>query len=104
MSSLTDTTAEAVITALRAHADELRLAGIRRLSLFGSLARDEAAANSDVDLAAELDPQARIGLIRLADIELRLGEILGRKVDLLTEPAQRPSLQANINRDRRRVF
>jgi uncharacterized protein len=101
---MTDATAEAVIRVLQANSDELRQAGIRRLSLFGSLARDEATESSDVDLAAELDPQAGIGLIRLAGIELRLGEILGRKVDLLTEPAQRPSLQANIDRDRRRVF
>ena len=37
-------------------------AGVRHLSLFGSVARGDAEAGSDVDLAAELDPGAHIGL------------------------------------------
>jgi predicted nucleotidyltransferase len=97
-------TSEDVVTILRAHVTELRAAGIRHLSLFGSTARDEAGADSDIDLLADLDPDAHIGLIRLAGIELRLGEILGRKVDLLTEPIHKDRLRANIERDRRRVF
>jgi uncharacterized protein len=58
--------AEHVIATLRAHETELRQAGIRRLSLFGSVARDDANVDSDVDLAAELDPEARIGLFALS--------------------------------------
>jgi uncharacterized protein len=57
--------ADQVIVTLRAHEAELRKAGIRRLSLFGSVARGDAEADSDVDLAAELDPDARIGLFAL---------------------------------------
>jgi uncharacterized protein len=97
-------TAEAVISTLQTHATELRTAGIRRLSLFGSVARGEATPDSDIDLLAELDPDAHIGLFRLAGIELRLGEILGRKVDLSTEPVRKDHLRANIERDRRLVF
>jgi hypothetical protein len=96
--------AETIVARLRAQADELRRAGIRHLSLFGSAARGEAGPESDIDLAAELDPEAHIGLIRLAGIENRLGQILGRKVDLLPEPVIKPRLRANIDRDRRRVF
>lgn len=96
--------AETIIATLRAHADELRRAGIRHLSLFGSVARGEAGPESDVDLAAELDPDAHIGLIRLAGIENRLGQILGRTVDLLPEPVVKPKLRANIDRDRHGVF
>jgi predicted nucleotidyltransferase len=43
----------------------LREAGFRRLSLFGSVARGDAEADSDVDLAAEFDPAAEMDLIRL---------------------------------------
>jgi uncharacterized protein len=96
--------AEHVIATLRAHETELRRAGIRRLSLFGSVARDDADVDSDVDLAAELDPEARIGLFALGALERRLAELLGRKVDLLTEPVETDRLRANINRDRRRAF
>lgn len=97
-------TAEQVLATLRAHEAELRAAGIRRLSLFGSVARGDDEADSDVDLAAELDPAARIGLFALAGLERRLGALLGRKVDLLPEPVEKPRLRANIERDRRRAF
>ena len=47
---------------------------------------------------------ARMDLFRLAALERRIAEILGRRVDLLPEPVQQPRLQANIDRDRRRAF
>jgi predicted nucleotidyltransferase len=96
--------AEQVIAVLRAHEAELRQAGIRRLSLFGSVARGDAEADSDVDLAAELDPEAGIGLFALGALERRLAEMVGRKVDLLPEPVERQRLRANIDRDRQRAF
>ena len=97
-------TAEQVIATLREHAAELRQAGIRHAGLFGSLARGEAGPASDIDLVVELDPAARIGLIRLAGLERRLAEILGRAVDLLPEPIEQPRIRANVDRDRRRAF
>jgi len=97
-------TAEGVLAALRAHEVELRAAGIRRLSIFGSVARGDAETGSDVDLAAELDPAARIDLARLVALERRLGEMLGRPVDLLPEPVEKPRLRARIERDRIRAF
>jgi hypothetical protein len=82
----------------------LRRAGIRHLSLFGSVARGEADDTSDVDLAAELDPAAHVGLFRLVALQRRLSEILGRSVDLLPEPAENPRLRQSIEQDRRRAF
>ena len=105
MSTTTSTDlAEQVIATLRAHEAELRQAGIRRLSLFGSVARGDFEADSDVDLVAELDPAARMDLFRLIGLERRIAEILRRRVDLLTEPVQKARLRANIDRDRRRAF
>jgi predicted nucleotidyltransferase len=104
MSASTPLTPDAVIAALRAHAAELRQAGIRHVGLFGSLARGEAGPESDVDLVAELDPEARIGLFRLVGLERRLTELLGRNVDLLPEPIEQPRLRANVDRDRRGAF
>lgn len=96
--------ADKVIATLRAHEAELRQAGIRRLSLIGSVARGDAQDDSDVDLAAELDPEAKIGLFALGALERRLAELVGRKVDLLPEPVEKARLRANIERDRRRAF
>ena len=57
---------------------------IRKLSLFGSTIREDFTPDSDVDILVEFKPGTRVGLIRLAGMELELGEILGRKVDLNT--------------------
>jgi len=74
-----------VISALRAYVAELRRAGMRQLGLFGPLARGEWRPTSDVDLVAELDPGARIGVFRLVGLERRLADIPGHNVDLLPE-------------------
>ena len=65
-------------------ADFCRRHGIRRLSLFGSVLREDHRPDSDVDVLVEFDPNCRVGLIRMAAIERELGELIGRKADLRT--------------------
>jgi predicted nucleotidyltransferase len=57
---------------------------IRKLSVFGSVLRDDFRADSDVDVLVEFDPAHIPGLIRLAGMEFELSEILGRKADIRT--------------------
>lgn len=57
---------------------------IRKLSLFGSVLRDDFRSDSDIDVLVEFEAGQVIGLFRLAGMELELSEILGRKVDLRT--------------------
>ncbi|MCY3832223.1 MAG: nucleotidyltransferase domain-containing protein [Chloroflexi bacterium] len=57
---------------------------IKRLSLFGSFLRGDAYEHSDVDLLVEYLPGAPVGLLTMAGQEIRLSEILGRRVDLRT--------------------
>ncbi len=57
---------------------------IKRLAIFGSALRDDFTPESDLDVLVEFEPGAHVGMIRLAALELELGEILGRKVDLNT--------------------
>jgi predicted nucleotidyltransferase len=52
----------------------------------------------------EFDPAARMDLFRRTALERRIVEILGRRVDLLSEPVEKPRLRANIDRDRRLAF
>lgn len=61
-----------------------RLHGIERLSLFGSVLTEDFGPKSDVDVLVEFKPGVRIGMIGLARLELELGEIIGRSVDLNT--------------------
>lgn len=71
-----------VIERLRSHAPELQAAGIVHLRLHGSLARDEASPQSDVDLIAEFDPSRRLSLLDMVALENRLADLLGVAVDL----------------------
>jgi predicted nucleotidyltransferase len=59
---------------------------IGRLSFFGFLQQD-FRPDSDVDVLVEFQPGRRVGYIRLAEMELALSDILGRKADLRT-PAE----------------
>lgn len=58
---------------------------IRRLSLFGSVLRDDLTPDSDIDVLVEFEPAHVPGFLRLARIERELTELLGgRRVDLRT--------------------
>ncbi|GGB64882.1 hypothetical protein GCM10010833_20090 [Blastomonas aquatica] len=92
------------IARLKAHEAELRELGVERLSLFGSTARGEEGPQSDVDLAARFAREARIGGFAFVAIADRLESILRTRVDLVAEPARKPRMQEEIDRDRIRVF
>jgi uncharacterized protein len=62
-------------------ADFCRRHHIRKLSLFGSVLRDDFTQDSDIDVLVEFEPGAVVGLLRLAAMEIELSEIIGRKVD-----------------------
>jgi predicted nucleotidyltransferase len=57
---------------------------IRKLSLFGSVLRDDFGPDSDVDVLVEFEPGHVPGLITLSGMEIELSELLGHKVDLRT--------------------
>jgi predicted nucleotidyltransferase len=63
-------------------ADFCRRHHIHKLSLFGSILRDDFTPNSDVDMLVEFDPDHIPGYISLAGMEIELGHLLRRKVDL----------------------
>ena len=68
---------------------------IRRLALFGSVLRNDFRSDSDVDVLVEFEKGVRVGMIRLAGIELELSKLIGRKVDLNT-----PGFLSKYHRDR----
>lgn len=93
-----------VIAALRAHELELKAAGILRLSLFGSTARGEALAGSDVDLIAAFDESKQLSLIDVLHIEKRIAALLGVGVDLVEEGTLKPRVQGNVEAEAVRAF
>jgi predicted nucleotidyltransferase len=93
-----------VFAKLRDHEPELRAAGIVRLSLFGSMARNEAGPESDIDLLAAFDDTQSLSLLDIIGIEIQLTDLLGQQVDLIEEGTLKPRVQANVSREAIRAF
>jgi predicted nucleotidyltransferase len=75
----------------------LRLAasrGTRNVRVFGSVARGEAGEDSDIDLL--VDVESGCSLLDIVGLWLDLQELLGRKVDLLTEGGINHHLRGRI--------
>ena len=67
---------------------------VRRLRVFGSVARGEARVESDIDIL--VDFSTKKGLLDLISLERSLADIFHRQVDLLTESAISPHLRDRI--------
>lgn len=90
-----------VIKALSAQKAEFRRLGVASLSLFGSASRDEEGPESDIDvLVTFTDPMT---FDRYMDVKLFIEDLLGRRVDLVTEDALRPELRKTVEREAIRV-
>src|ERR1700751_3594679 len=97
-----------VIATLRAHKAEWRAAGVERLSLFGSVARGDQTERSDVDVAIRLSPEAADGgsayFGRLDALTRRIRDILGRPVDVVTEPIRTERLRRAVEKEAMLAF
>jgi predicted nucleotidyltransferase len=67
---------------------------VKSLAIFGSVARDEARADSDVNLLVEFDKS--VGLFHIAGLQRYLEDLLGRPVDLGTPDALRPEMKERV--------
>lgn len=91
------------IDLLQRHRAELARLGVEHLFLFGSTARGEARADSDVDLFFD-HPEGSIGLFELMDVTDAAARILGRKADVTTRRSLHPVLRARIEASATQVF
>ena len=83
---------------LRARREEIlataRRHGVRTLRVFGSVARGDADAESDIDFLVELEPGR--SLLDQGALLMELREQLGCQVDVMTEAGLRPSVRARV--------
>lgn len=75
--------------------------GVKRLALFGSVARDELGASSDVDVLVEFAGPATFGAYM--DLKFYLEDLIGRPVDLVTDKALRDELRPYVEKEMIRV-
>ena len=86
-----------VLAIIAIHQKQLQEMGVKSLNLFGSVARDEARPDSDVDFLVEFNQPG--GLFQLLQVQYYLEDILGVSVDLGTEDALREHLREPVLKD-----
>ena len=77
---------------------------IKRLSVFGSAARNELTPESDIDLLVEYLPDAGVGLFDMGGHLRDFQDILGRKVDLVTKKGLCPYIRDEVLNDARLIY
>jgi predicted nucleotidyltransferase len=92
---MNDTTLrDSILEILEINRDDLKAYGVESISLFGSVARDEAGPRSDVDLLVDVDDE--VTLFGLSRLKHHLEDLLGMPVDLVTSDALRPHMRDSI--------
>ncbi|WAS04853.1 nucleotidyltransferase family protein [Gloeomargaritales cyanobacterium VI4D9] len=91
-----------VIQTLVNHKEQLKRFAVSTLLLFGSVARDEAHPESDVDLLVEFEKP--VGLFTFIELKEYLEEILHCPVDLGTPQSLRPALKDAVLEEAIRAF
>ncbi|MBW4533520.1 MAG: nucleotidyltransferase family protein [Pleurocapsa minor HA4230-MV1] len=91
-----------VIELLNSYKPSLQEFKVKSLLIFGSVARDEANAESDVDLLVEFEQT--IGLFTFVRLQRYLEKILGCKVDLGTPDSLKEDLREVVLQEAIRAF
>jgi len=92
-----DTTIESVRQSLRNCMHELQIRyGVKSLGIFGSYVHGQQKKRSDIDLLIEFDDHTPVTLVTFVALERELGNILGKKVDLVERNTLKPVIGKRI--------
>jgi uncharacterized protein len=92
------------INKLKHRADAIKAMGATSLYVFGSVVKDSATRESDLDLFIDYDPNGRFNAFDLVGIKQFLENELGVGVDITTRDGLHPMLRADIEQSALRVF
>jgi hypothetical protein len=92
------------IRLLREHADAIRAIGATSLYLFGSTARNEAGAKSDLDLFVDYDKNGDFSAIELVRLRNYISDTLEIQADVTTRDGLHPLIRDQIVASAERVF
>ena len=93
-----------VIAGIRAQEAAIRSLGVSALYLYGSHARDEAEAGSDIDVFLDRDPQVPFGLLEYTGVIHLLEDAFDRAADVSTRASLHPDLRQEIEASAVRIF
>lgn len=83
-----------VLKIISSHRQELQRFKVKSLAIFGSVARDQARSDSDIDVLVEFSQP--VGIFEFLDLKEYLESILSARVDLATEPALKKQFRDQI--------
>jgi predicted nucleotidyltransferase len=91
-------TKQRVLSRIVDNQDQIKALGVKRLGIFGSVARNDAGVDSDVDVLVEFEPEQKTfdNFMRLAFL---LEDLLQRPVEVLTAESLSPYLRHYILKD-----
>jgi predicted nucleotidyltransferase len=84
---------EQILKIIEANREKIKGLGVRRLGLFGSVARSEATETSDLDFLVDMEHKTFDAYMDLKEF---LEQLFGSKVDLVTKDALKPRLREPI--------
>jgi len=77
---------------------------LRRLSLFGSILREDFSRSSDVDVLAEFEPGVRVTFFSLSRVEDDLTDLFGRRADVHIGRSLSPHLRDRVVAEARDLY
>ena len=92
-------TLEQALQTLRKAEAELRAKGIAHAGVFGSTARGEQRADSDIDIVIDFDPSARITVFDYVGIREDVAGLFDQRVDVVDQRGLKPEVRPNVTRD-----
>ena len=92
------------IDKLKRQAHAIKAMGATSLYLFGSVAQNDTARGSDLDLFIDYEPNSRFNAFDLVGIKQLLESELGVDVDITTRDGLHPMLRTDIEQSALQVF
>ncbi len=90
---------ETCLLTLRNRESELKRRGVLHAAIFGSVARRQDAADSDIDVAVEVQSGIGFGTSGLLDLERELSDVFGRRTEVFSLGGFKPTKHREIYRD-----
>ena len=88
-----------IIRVLREHKLELHRKGVVHAGLFGSQARGDTNAGSDIDILIDFDPDARLSVFDYVGLKEYIGDLFEGPVDIVSRKGLKPYLRRAVLED-----
>ena len=91
-------------TIIKLIADYFKTQPVLKAYLFGSFSRGEETEDSDVDILIQVDRSQHVGLFKLSGMHLDLQDLLGMRVDLVTDKGLMDFARASVDREKILIY